>query len=136
WAEGVPLSEVSESLRRRVLEGPVLITSKTNAEATVHRQARMDYIGIKKLSDDGRVVGERRFLGLFTSKAYAEHADAIPILRHKLEGILRASGALPGSHDYKEIITIFNSMPKEELFQASLDELEREVQTVLEVLFS
>src|SRR5690606_19980379 len=44
WAEGVPLSEVSESLRRRVLEGPVLITSKTNAEATVHRQARMDYI--------------------------------------------------------------------------------------------
>ncbi|MEX2583473.1 MAG: NAD-glutamate dehydrogenase [Gemmatimonadota bacterium] len=136
WAKGVPISSVSEELRSRVIEGPILITSKTNAEATVHRRARMDYVGVKKLSEEGEVVGERRFLGLFTSKAYAEHADAIPILRHKLERILESSGAAPGSHDYKEIITIFNSMPKEDLFQASLSELEREVQTVLGVLFS
>ncbi|MQA89101.1 MAG: NAD-glutamate dehydrogenase [Gemmatimonas sp.] len=136
WALGIPVMDVSEELRRRVLEGPVLITSKTNAESTIHRRARMDYVGIKKLSSSGEVIGERRFLGLFTSKAYAEHADAIPILRHKLAGILRVSGAAPGSHDYKEINTIFNSMPKEDLFQASLEELEKEVRTVLDVLFS
>jgi glutamate dehydrogenase len=136
WAGGVPLAEVSRELRQRVIGGPMLIISKTNAESTVHRRARMDYIGIKKIDDDGNVVGERRFLGLFTSKAYAEHADGIPILRNKLESILRTSGAPPGSHDYKEIITIFNSMPKEELFQASTAELEREVQTVLSLLFS
>jgi len=136
WADGVRLSDLTDELRRRVLDGPLLITSKTNAEATVHRRARMDYIGIKKLSEDGAVLGEHRFLGLFTSKAYAEHAEAIPILRRKLQEILQRSGAAPGSHDYKEIITIFNSMPKEELFQATRSELEREVQTVLSVLFS
>jgi len=136
WAEGVALSDLTESLRKRVLEGPLLITTKTNAEATVHRRTRMDYIGVKILSEAGSVIGERRFLGLFTSRAYAEHADAIPILRRKLEAILSRSGAAPGSHDYKEIITIFNSMPKEELFQASVVELEREVQTVLSLLFS
>jgi glutamate dehydrogenase len=135
WAEPVPLESISEELRRRVL-GPMLIISKTNAESTVHRRARMDYIGVKKLDDDARVVGERRFLGLFTSKAYAEHADVIPILRDKLEAILRRSGAPPGSHDYKEIITIFNSLPKEELFQASIAELLVEVQTVLNFLFA
>jgi glutamate dehydrogenase len=77
----------------------------------------MDYVGVKKLDESGQVVGERRFLGLFTSKAYAENAEEIPILRRKLHRILDRSGAAEGSHDYKEIITIFNSMPKEDLFQ-------------------
>jgi glutamate dehydrogenase len=135
YAGGVPLSELPDALRRRVVAGPTLIISKTNRESTVHRRARMDYIGIKRLDERGRVVGEHRFLGLFTSKAYAEHAEVIPILRQKLERVLQSSGAAPGSHDYKEIITIFNAMPKEEVFQASAAELEREIQTVLSWLF-
>ena len=133
---GVSLTELSEALQQRIIEGPVLIISKANAESPVHRRARMDYIGVKKLDEQGRVVGERRFLGLFTSKAYGEDADHIPILRRKLHTLLERSGAPRGSHDYKEIITIFNSMPKQDLFQASPAELEREVQTVLALLFS
>jgi glutamate dehydrogenase len=135
YAGGTPIGELSEALRRRVVAGPTLIISKTNREATVHRRARMDYVGIKRLDARGRVVGEHRFLGLFTSKAYAEHAEVIPILRQKLERVLRNSGAAPGSHDYKEIITTFNAMPKEEVFQASAAELEREIQTVISQLF-
>jgi glutamate dehydrogenase len=136
FASGVSLSQLPQPLQRRVAGGPPLIVSKTNAEATVHRRTRMDYIGVKKLDDQGRVSGERRFLGLFTSKAYAEHAESIPILRRKLEWILAESGAKPGSHDFKEIITIFNSMPKEELFQASPVELHQEVETILTLLFA
>src|SRR5690606_11112303 len=71
WASGVRVDRIPEPLRRRVVAGPPLIVTKTNAESTVHRRARMDYIGVKKLDDAGRVTGERRFLGLFTSKAYA-----------------------------------------------------------------
>jgi glutamate dehydrogenase len=136
YAGGVALSEMEEELRRRVTGGPLLIISKTNAESTVHRRARMDYVGVKMLDDTGAVVGERRFLGLFTSKAYAEHAQDIPILRRKLDKILARSGSPAGSHDYKEIITIFNSMPKEDLFQASPAELDREVREVLALLFT
>jgi glutamate dehydrogenase len=132
----VPMAEMAPALRARLLEGPVLSVAKSNRMATVHRRARMDYVGVKKLDADGRVVGEHRFLGLFTSKAYAEHAESIPILRRKLSQILSSSGTRPGSHDYKEMITIFNSMPKEELFQASVAELEQEVQTILALLFS
>jgi glutamate dehydrogenase len=136
WAAGVPLPEIREELRRRVVEGPILITSKTNAEATVHRRSRMDYIGVKKLAPGGAVLGEHRFLGLFTSKAYSADVQDIPILRQKLQGVLDASGAPPGSHDFKEIITIFNSMPKEDLFQASQLELDRDVHTILGHLFA
>jgi glutamate dehydrogenase len=96
YVRGVPLGELTEALRRRVTGGPVLIINKTNAESTVHRRARMDYIGIKMLDNRGKVVGERRFLGLFTSKAYADHADTIPILRRKLERILESSARAAG----------------------------------------
>ena len=131
FARPVPFSRLPEEMRQRALFGPTLIISKTNAESTIHRKARMDYIGVKKLRSDGSVAGEHRFLGLFTSKAYSEPARDIPILREKLKTILSRSGVAERSHDYKEIITIFDSLPKEELFLASEEEIETDIRTIL-----
>ncbi|MDX1647122.1 MAG: NAD-glutamate dehydrogenase [Longimicrobiales bacterium] len=132
FAEPVPLSELDPGMRQLALHGPLLIINKTNAESTVHRRARMDYVGVKKLDADGEVKGEHRFIGLFTSKAYAESAGSIPILRNKLDSILETEGVREGSHDYKEIITIFNSLPKEELFLSSANEVGDDVRAVLD----
>ncbi len=131
FAAPVPIEEIEQGQREIIERGPILIISKTNAESTVHRKARMDYIGVKKLGPGGEVAGEHRFVGLFTSKAYAEDAEDIPILRPKLRRILEESGVREGSHDYKEIITIFNSLPKEELFLASAEEVGADIRTVL-----
>ena len=131
FARPVPVSQLSSGMRERAFSGPILIISKTNAESTVHRRARMDYIGVKKVRADGSVVGEHRFLGLFTSQAYSEPAQDIPILRQKLDTILDRSGLAEGSHDYKEVITIFGSLPKEELFLASADEIAKDIRTIL-----
>ena len=131
FAEPVLVSEADPGIRDLVMGGPHLIITKTNHRSTVHRLVRMDYIGIKKLSSGGEVTGEHRFIGLFTSKAYGEDAHKIPILRRKLQVILEGLDAQEGSHDYKEINTIFSSMPKEELFLSSADEIAADVQTVL-----
>jgi glutamate dehydrogenase len=131
YARPVPLKSLDADLRQLIEHGPMLIISKANAESPVHRRARMDYIGVKKLDARGEVVGEHRFLGLFTSKAYSEDAENIPILRHKLHQILDDAGVREGSHDYKEIITIFNSLPKEELFVTSAGEVGSDIRTVL-----
>jgi glutamate dehydrogenase len=131
FAVPVPLSDLAPGVRDLAMHGPLLIINKTNAESTVHRRTRMDYVGIKKLDAEGAVIGEHRFVGLFTSKAYGEAADNIPILRDKLATVLTESGVREGSHDYKEIITIFNSLPKEELFLSSAEEVAEDVQTVL-----
>ncbi len=125
------LAGLEPGMRDLVEHGPMLVISKTNAESTVHRRVRMDYIGVKKIGPDGEVVGEHRFQGLFTSKAFSEDAESIPILRRKLAWILDQAGVREGSHDYKEIITIFNSLPKEELFLASAEEVGADVRTVL-----
>jgi len=131
FSRGVPLAEMRDEMRALVERGPLLIISKTNAESTVHRRARMDYIGVKKIGPTGEMLGEHRFVGLFTSRAYSEDAAHIPILRLKLRQVLDSSSVPEGSHDYKEIITIFNSLPKEELFLASVEEVRAEVETVL-----
>ncbi len=128
-----PISDLPASVQEQVKRDSLLIISKTNSEATVHRRARMDYIGIKLLDDSGVVVGEERYIGLFTSKAFSDDAENIPILRQKLEAILDESGLSEGSHDYKEIITIFNTMPKEGLFLTPASEVGAEIETVLSV---
>ncbi len=131
YAEPVLVSDLRPGIRDLLEGGPNLIISKTNALSTVHRLARMDYIGIKQLSSEGQVLGEHRFIGLFTSKAYSEEAEKIPILRRKLQVILDGASASEGSHDYKEIKTIFSSMPKEELFVSTVEQIGADVQIVL-----
>lgn len=127
----VPVDRLPDGLRDRVTGGPALVVTKTNAEATVHRAARMDYVGIKKLSDGWQVQGEQRFLGLLTSKAYGVPADEVPILRLKLRQVLELDGAVPESHDYKQIVTVFNSLPRTDLFWADAATVHREVRTIM-----
>jgi glutamate dehydrogenase len=123
----VPLSTIEPKLRARIEGGDLLIYSKTNRPSTVHRRARMDYIGVRRVSPDGRVVGEARLVGLFTSKAYTEPASKTPLLHRKLSQIVEAEDLFPGSHDHKAVVSIFESFPKDELFAASADEIRGQV---------
>ena len=91
----------------------------------------MDYVGVRKVSHDGRVTGEARMLGLFTTKAYAEPASQTPLLNRKLRQILRHEDLIEGSHDYKAAVTLFDSFPKDELFSARTDDLRRAVVELL-----
>ncbi|MCK6555099.1 NAD-glutamate dehydrogenase [Candidatus Binatia bacterium] len=114
---------LGEDLRRQLNELPLLIVSKTTAESPIHRRAHMDYIGLKEINANGMVVGERRFLGLFTAKAYAEDPAAIPLLREKLAAVIEATEAAPDSHDYKAIVRTFSEMPRVALLASSAREL-------------
>jgi glutamate dehydrogenase len=131
YFQPVPLKDIPPQLRERVTSGRLLVVTKTNAEATVHRARRMDYVGVKRLAADGTVVGEQRFLGLFTSKAQSTQVDDIPILRRKLRQVLERDEALPGSHDYKAIVAAFNSMPREDLFSSDSDQLHKDIRAIL-----
>ncbi len=70
------------------LQGPdFLIVTKANAKSLVHRRAYLDYIGIKRFGPDGKVIGELRIVGLFTSSAYTKPASEIPLLRLKVRKV-------------------------------------------------
>jgi glutamate dehydrogenase len=125
------VSSLPDDMARRALEGDLLIVSKTNRLSTVHRRARLDYVGVRKVAADGRITGEARMLGLFTSKAYAEPASQTPLLNRKLRQILRHEDLIEGSHDYKAAVALFDSFPKDELFSARTDDLRRAVVSLL-----
>jgi glutamate dehydrogenase len=131
YEKPVLLDTIEPNLRARIEGGDLLIYSKTNRTSTVHRRARMDYIGIRRVSPEGRIVGEARMVGLFTSKAYSEPASKTPLLHRKLHLILDAEDLFEGSHDYKAVVSIFESFPKDELFAASTEELREQVMGLL-----
>ena len=100
-----------------------LVVTKANSRATVHRASYLDYIGVKRFSPDGAVVGERRFLGLFTHFAYQESPQRIPLLRGKVHAVLERADFPPDSHDAKALTEILESYPRDSLFQIGADEL-------------
>jgi glutamate dehydrogenase len=127
-----PFDEFSASELSLLFEGPPLVITKTSVESYVHRRRAMDSVMIRRTGANAKVTGFDRLVGLFTSKAFAEEAEHIPILRAKLNDLLQAESAAVGSHDYKEIVGAFNSFPKEELFRASIDELRKQVRLLIE----
>ena len=68
FAASTPLASLPEHVRSRIEDGDLLVNAKTSAYSTVHRRAPMDYIGVRKVSPDGAIVGEARLLGLFTQQ--------------------------------------------------------------------
>lgn len=116
-------AELPPQARKMALSKNILIIAKTNTTSTVHRQAYTDYIGVKRFNEKGELIGERRFIGLYTSTAYHSSPRQIPFLRHKVDKVIEDLGFPPDSHDGKEAVHILETLPRDDLFQASHEEL-------------
>ncbi|HEU5036930.1 MAG TPA: NAD-glutamate dehydrogenase [Nocardioides sp.] len=114
--------KLPEAAAAKAREKTILVLTKANSRSTVHRPAYLDYVGVKKF-ENGEVVGERRFLGLYSSAAYTESLTRIPLLRERAEQVLRRIGFSPNSHDGKALMDTLETYPRDELFHTSVDEL-------------
>jgi glutamate dehydrogenase len=112
-------ADVQDFVRRREL----LVVTKSNRRATVHRTAHMDAIGVRRFDANGEVVSIRVFLGLFTSLAYSRDPRSIPLLRLKVRRVVERAGLSPTSHDGKALLHILDTFPRDELFQTDEDQL-------------
>ena len=95
---------------------PIFIT-KANSRATVHRSSYLDYVGVKRYDGDGKVIGERRFVGLYTSTAYMVPTSEIPLVRRKVGKVVERADFVPKGHLAKTLATILEQYPRDELFQ-------------------
>ncbi|MDX1444414.1 MAG: NAD-glutamate dehydrogenase, partial [Gammaproteobacteria bacterium] len=95
------LSETDKTIRSRPIttlsdqaqanrEDPLIIT-KTRSRGNVHRVGYMDYVGVLRFDEQGRTIGERRFIGLFTSNAYFRRVGDTPLVRRKVAEVLERS---------------------------------------------
>ena len=121
------------ALRAQAADPDPLILTKSSRRATVHRRGYMDTIGIKRFNARGEVIGEHRFLGLYTSAAYSRNPRRIPLLRRKLDAVLARAGLRRNSHAGKALVHILETYPRDELFQISVDALQATARGILQL---
>ena len=115
-----PLSgEFSAYARKKDL----IIVTKANSRSVIHRPVPMDRIGVKRYDEEGNLISEDRFLGLFTSAAYNRSIFDIPMLRLKAKRTLDRAGLDPHSHNGKALVDILETFPRDEFFQITDPEL-------------
>ncbi len=117
------LSDLPEKARTTALDSSIIIINKSNHLSKVHRPAYLDYIGIKCFDAHGKVIGEHRFHGLYASSAYNQATRGIPIIRTKVRDTLQLSDYELDSHAGKSLANILETYPRDELFQASAQEM-------------
>lgn len=116
-------ARLPEKVRDKARERTLLVLAKANSRATVHRPAYLDYVSVKTFDESGEVTGERRFLGLLSSTAYAESLTRIPLLRERAAAVLRQSGFDPRSYAGRALMDTLETYPRDELFHTSVAEL-------------
>ena len=128
---GTEMVVMTPEIREFMREPTVLIVIKANVSSRVHRRVRMDYVGIKLYSADGRLEGELRLVGLFTSGAYTRSVRQIPYVRHKVALVLQRAGFDPNSHSGKALLHILEDYPRDEIVQVDVETLYNFVMEVL-----
>jgi glutamate dehydrogenase len=116
-------AQLTPEVRAFLKEPQPIIITKSNERSLVHRRVHMDYVGVKLFDAKGKLKGERRFVGLFTSGAYWRRPSDIPLLRLKVKHVRERANLAPDSHDGKALAHILDSFPRDELFQVTEDEL-------------
>ncbi|WP_193038630.1 NAD-glutamate dehydrogenase [Pseudoalteromonas nigrifaciens] len=127
------LSELPEAARQDARSSNLLILTKTNSLSRVHRPAYIDYVGVKRFDDKGNVIGEDRFIGLFSSNFYNYSAADVPVLKSKIDRIMQMCDFAKGTHAYKAVLNILETYPRDELVQARESELLEVAMGVLQV---
>jgi len=128
------LSDLPSGARNLILNNEnLLVLTKLSAVSRVHRPAHIDYIGVKRVNENGDIIGEDRFIGLYTSAAYNLNPLNIPVLRQKIQAVQERSGLTELEHDHKVLKNILETYPRDELFQTSVDDLYHTTIGVLQI---
>jgi glutamate dehydrogenase len=114
-------------------QNEVLSVMKTHTISRVHRAVPMDAIFVRRFNDKGFVISERLFVGLFTSKTYAQIPKLVPLVRRKIESVVNRLHFPPKSHNGRNLMHIICTYPHDELFQISEEELYNNVLGILQL---
>ncbi|MGE3414399.1 MAG: NAD-glutamate dehydrogenase domain-containing protein, partial [Dehalococcoidia bacterium] len=128
-----PLSKLPPDVLSKMLEPVLLNITKANSRATVQRGIHLDYLGVKRFDENGRAVGERRFLGLYPRSVAKAALDEIPIVRRKIRAVLERTADPWQSYEARVLVDILDNYPRDEILQSSAEELYGDAIAILEL---
>jgi glutamate dehydrogenase len=112
------------------------IFGKLNYLSPMHHGSYMDYILIKDIDDSGRVIAGHLFLGVYDESIHYKSARSIPIIRKKMDYVLLNSPFKNKGYNYKKLVNIIESLPRELLFRIPESELYLYVMSILSALIT
>ncbi|KEI69686.1 NAD-glutamate dehydrogenase [Endozoicomonas elysicola] len=124
--------DLSPYIASKIQTSELLVITKSTSRSTVHRPAHLDYIGIKQFNDAGIVIGEWRFFGLFSSTTYNVPLNEIPLIRKKVAKLLKNNSCPANSHRGNALRHIIHDYPRDELLQASYEQLKSVINGILD----
>jgi glutamate dehydrogenase len=104
-------------------QSDLVVITKVNVISKIHRKGNLDYIGLLETDDQGNVIAEHRFIGLFTSVATNTNSLNIPYICSKIKVLIKQFGFDPQSHSGKMLMHIIDTMPRDEVLQSNTKEL-------------
>ena len=116
-------SALSASAKQAWLGGSRLALSKSQQRSILHRPVYYDLVGVQKLNADGQVVGQWRFMGLYTAHAYLSEVWDIPVLREKCKQVVEQCDYVTGSYKDKMLRFILQTYPRDELLEIAPETL-------------
>ena len=122
-------SETSSELRSDSL----LLVTKSDTRSLVHRSAYTDHVSLAKTNASGKVIGEYRFIGLYSSSAYTQSVFDIPMVSTKAQSVVDAFALGSESHSGKDLVQFLETYPRDQIFQATAQELEETARGVLQL---
>lgn len=123
------LNEVVRDAEYLVKTKEHFLFSKLTTISSVHRKTKLDIVTVRTEMNNETIVV--CFIGLLTSKALAQEASSIPLIKRKIESVLAKEGFLPNSHDYKELKSLIGTLPKGDLLQYSKDVIREDLQVMM-----
>lgn len=122
-SRNILIKPLPEMARQQTLGPNLLIFAKSSRRSRVHRPAYPDYIAIKQFNKQGEVIGEWRFLGLFTARVFNQSPLNIPLLAEKVAQVTALSEFDASDHSGKELLQLLAVYPRDVLFQVEAEEL-------------
>jgi glutamate dehydrogenase len=96
---------------------------RTDYMTVVRSVAQVRYFGVAQKGPDGKPVGEHVFIGLMSTKALKTANRRVPVVRTRIKEVMARLEDPPGSYAYTKSVAILDSIPLEDLFYWSIDEI-------------
>ncbi|MCW4353478.1 NAD-glutamate dehydrogenase [Hoyosella sp. YIM 151337] len=111
----------------------LLVFAQGQAPAMSLRVVYPFFVCVRIFGEDRKLVGEHRFLGIFTVAGLHENVLEVPVLAGRAQEVLRMAGHSPDSFSGQSMLEVIQSYPRTELFTADVQTLYRTVSEVIAI---
>ncbi len=113
------LAGIPEDFATQSKRADSLSVVKADTQSTLHRDQKLDFIGVRDVNAAGDMVGEHCFLGLFSRTAAATPLAHLPFARGRIKQVLSLAGVRPEGFRAEKFLEILESLPRTEVLEAS-----------------